>query len=136
MDGTAQATRGRRAESHVTPVIDALMVLSIVCMVVVATSWRATLVQSPAPQPNGEGAAIVLEIGPRGQLTLNEHPLELAQLGARLRAVYAGRPDKVIIIRGDGAARYQDVVTAIDVAREAGVRVVGLDPRQASDEYR
>jgi biopolymer transport protein ExbD len=33
---------------------------------------------------------------------------------------------KTILVRGDGRAPYQEIVTAIDIARGAGVRTVGL----------
>jgi len=120
-----------QAEPNVTPMIDVLMVLLIIFMFMVPMSQRATYVNLPAGEGVGPGTAIVLEVGPAGRLRLNRRPVALAALGQTLRAVYAARPDKVITIRGDGAARYQDVVTAIDIARGAGVRVVGLDPRKS-----
>lgn len=46
--------------------------------------------------------------------------------GPRLRALYAGRPTKTIIVRAVVGVRYQDVVTAVDVARGAGVVAIGL----------
>ena len=72
----------------------------------------------------------------RRRLALDRQPVRPAELGARLRAVYAGRPDEVLTVRGEGAARYQEVVAAIDSARGAGVRVVGLDPHRAGGARR
>jgi biopolymer transport protein TolR len=120
-----------QVEPNVTPMIDVLMVLLIIFMFMVPASQRATYVNLPADEKGGPGAAIVLEVGPRGRLALNRQPVAPDQLAARLHAVYDGRPDKVLTIRGDRAATYQDVVTAIDVARGAGIRVIGLDPRKA-----
>jgi biopolymer transport protein ExbD len=120
-----------RADPNVTPMIDVLMVLLIIFMVIVPIGRRAVDVVLPAPAGDAGGAAIVLEVGPDGRLAVNQQPVAEAELGARLRAIYAGRPDRTIVVRGDGAARYQDVVAAIDSARGAGVRVVGLDPRPA-----
>ena len=121
-----------RAEPNVTPMIDVLMVLLIIFMVIVPASRRAVDVQLPDPHapPSDAAPAIVLEVGLGGTLALNRQPVAEAALGARLRAVYAGRPDKVLTVRGDGRARYQAVVAAIDSARGAGVRVIGLDPRR------
>ncbi|AHG92837.1 Biopolymer transport protein ExbD/TolR (plasmid) [Gemmatirosa kalamazoonensis] len=124
-----------QAEPNVTPMIDVLMVLLIIFMFMVPMSQRATYVQLPVEQPGGPGTPIVLEVGPGGRLALNQQALTFGDLGARLRAVYAGRPDKTITVRGDGAARYQDVVTAIDIARGAGVTVVGLDPRKSLGQH-
>ncbi len=129
---TADATPGRmNAEPNVTPMIDVLMVLLIIFMVIVPAGRRAVDVQLPPNAPaDPAGPAIVLEVGPDGRLALNRRPVRAADLGARLRAVYAGRPDRALTVRGDGRARYQEVVAAIDSARGAGVRVVGLDPRR------
>jgi biopolymer transport protein ExbD len=119
------------ADPNVTPMIDVLMVLLIIFMVIVPMSRRSVDVVLPAPDGGAAGSGIVLEVGPDGRLALNRQPVAESELGARLRAIYASRPDKIIVVRGDGAARYQDVVTAIDIARGAGVRVVGLDASRA-----
>lgn len=120
------------AEPNVTPMIDVLMVLLVIFMLIVPASRRAVDVQLPDPYapPSNAAPGIVLEVGPGGVLALNRQPVAEAALGARLRAVYAGRPDKVLTVRGDGRARYQAVVAAVDSARGAGVRVIGLDPRR------
>ena len=120
------------AEPNVTPMIDVLMVLLIIFMVAVSGKRRAMDVQLPAESGEGQGAPIVLEVGPHGRLALNRQPVAPAELGRRLREVYAGRPDKVLMVRGDGAARYQEVIAAMDSARGAGVRVLGADLREGT----
>jgi len=47
-------------------------------------------------------------------------------LASRLRSIYENRPTKTIIMRGGPGATYQDVVTAMDIARGAGVVAIGL----------
>jgi biopolymer transport protein TolR len=119
-----------QAEPNVAPMIDVLLVLLVIFMLLVPLQRRHVTAQLPAREPRGEGAAgMVLEVGPAGRLALNREPVTEAALGERLRAVYAGRPDKTLIIRGDRAATYQAVITAMNRARGAGVRVIGLDPR-------
>ena len=54
------------------------------------------------------------------------HPLPHDELAARIHAIYDGRPEKVLFVKGDGHLRYADVVAAMDVARGAGVKVLGL----------
>lgn len=130
MRATAMGRVSMNAEPNVTPMIDVLMVLLILFMLMVPMSRRTVDVQLPSEQRGGVTAAIVLEVGPGGRLAVNRQPVSADQLGVRLREIYAGRPDKVITVRGDGAARYQEVVAAIDSARGAGVRVIGLDPRR------
>jgi len=132
MRGPDAEQGGRQAEPNVTPMIDVLMVLLIIFMVAVSTDRRTVDVQLPVPSETGDGgASIVLEVGPGGHLALNRQPVPEAELGRRLRAVYAGRPDRVLMVRGARTARYQEVVTAMDSARAAGVRVLGMDTRAA-----
>jgi len=97
----------------------------------VPTSRRALDVQLPVEAGSAEDETIMLEVGPGDHLALKRQPVPLAALGSRLRAVYAGRPDKVITVRGDGRAQYQEVIAAMDSARGAGVRVISLAPRRA-----
>ena len=47
---------------------------------------------------------------------------------ARLKEIYDPRPEKIIFVKGDPAVKYQEVVFAMDVARGAGVKVIGVPP--------
>jgi biopolymer transport protein ExbD len=124
--------RGQRlnTEPNITPMIDVLLVLLVIFIFKVPEARRAIMTALPDPKGTGTGEGIVLEVGPGDRLAINRQPVEPARLGATLRALYAGRPDKTILVHGDGTVTYQAVVSAIDSARGAGVRVIGLDPRR------
>ena len=51
-------------------------------------------------------------------------PVELA----RLQDIYNGRPQKLIFVKGAPDVKYQDVIFAMDMARGAGVTVIGIPP--------
>ena len=70
-------------------------------------------------------APIVLEMFPNGTFELNQSPIPRDQLYARLVDVYSNRPDRVLFVKADGRLRYGDVIYAMDVARGAGVEVLG-----------
>jgi biopolymer transport protein TolR len=125
---------GLTNEPNVTPMIDVLLVLLIIFMIVVPLSRKAIDVQlpdpTPAPQTTTPPDQIVLEVMPGSQLQINKQPVTKAQLPQRLTEIFAPRPDKIIFVKGDSAVKFQDVIWAMDVARGAGVKVIGVPPKE------
>ena len=119
------------AEPNVTPMIDVLMVLLIIFFLVVGPGFfRHSPVQLPQTGTGSRsGPVIVLEVAPGGTYAINHQRVSGADLEARLRALYAGRPDKVLTVKGDPHAKYDEVFRAVDVAKSAGVTVVSIAPK-------
>ena len=136
----AMATGGQHgalsAEPNVTPMIDVLMVLLIIFMVIVPTNRKALDVQVPDPNPQQTNApnteSIVLSVNPGGQFLINKEAVSRANLAARLKQIYDPHPDKVIFVKGDARATYQNVIEAMDIARGAGVKVIGFTPKEVA----
>jgi biopolymer transport protein ExbD len=61
-----------------------------------------------------------------------QEPLTKDNLMGRLKELYDPRPEKLIFIKGDPAVKYQDVIFAMDMARQAGVKVIGVPPKDKS----
>lgn len=123
------------AEPNVTPMIDVLLVLLIIFMLLVPMSRRAIDLQLPEPTPPQTQAApdnkqIVLEVAKDGSFQINRSPVSAADLERRLHEIYDPRPDKIIFIKGDPSAKYQQIIHAMDVARGAGVKVIGVPPKE------
>ncbi len=123
------------AEPNVTPMIDVLMVLLIIFMVIVPSSRKALDVQLPDPNPAQTASTpttqIVLEVLPGDQFTVNKQPVSGPQLAQRLKELYDPRPEKIIFVKGDPRVPYQAVIQAMDIARGAGVKVIGIPPKDA-----
>jgi len=86
------------------------------------------------PQPceracDAAGDAIVLEVLPGPSYRLNRTDVMPGELRDRLSATYAGRPNKSILVAGARGVRYDAVMSAMDVAKSAGVTVIGISPR-------
>jgi len=126
---------GLTNDINVTPMIDVLLVLLIIFMMVVPMARKAIDIQLPDPNPavapaNAVSQQIVLEVLPNGVYQINkQEPLTKDNLQKRLKELYDPRPEKLIFIKGDPAVKYQDVIFAMDMARQAGVKVIGVPPK-------
>jgi biopolymer transport protein TolR len=125
--------RGLANEPNVTPMIDVLLVLLIIFMLVVPMSRKAIDLQLPDPseqqQSENPPPQIVLEVLPGEKYLVNKEPLTKSTLPTRLKEIYDGRPEKIIFVKGDPKVKYSDVIYAMDVARGAGVKVIGVSPK-------
>jgi biopolymer transport protein ExbD len=122
-------------EINVTPMIDVLLVLLIIFMMVIPMSRKAVDLQLPDPTPDNTNSGpppsqIVLEILPGNTFKINSQPVSKADLARRLKEIYDPRPDKIIFVKGDPAVKYQDVITAMDIARGAGVKLIATTPKE------
>lgn len=125
---------GLNNEPNVVPMIDIMLVLLIIFMIMQPLMRKAVDLQLPDPTPavvtaNQASDQIVLEILADGSYQINKEPVEKARLDARLREIYDPRPDKIMFVKADPSVKYQDVINAMDVSRGAGVKVLGIPPK-------
>ncbi|MBV6522996.1 MAG: Biopolymer transport protein ExbD [Gemmatimonadaceae bacterium] len=137
MAGMSAGSEGLRNEPNVVPMIDVLLVLLIIFMMIIPLSRVAIDLQLPDPKPADEppppdSKQIVLEVLPGGVYAVNKETIPKERLGARLKEIYDPRPEKIMFVKGDPSVKYQDVIWSMDVARGAGVKVIGVPPK--SDE--
>lgn len=136
---TGSGKGGLNSEPNLTPMIDVLLVLLVIFMLIIPMSRKALDVQLPDPTPQDKNAKpnpdqIVLEVLPGGTFAINKEPHTKADLYKRLKELYDPRPDKIIFVKGDPSVIYQDVIFAMDQARGAGVKVIGVPPKAAPEE--
>jgi biopolymer transport protein TolR len=121
-------------EINVTPMIDVLLVLLIIFMMVIPMSRKAIDLQLPDPTPDETNSGpppsqIVMEVLPGNTFRINSQPVTKADLPKKLKEIYDPRPEKIIFVKGDPAVKYSDVIWAMDAARGAGVKVIGMTPK-------
>lgn len=131
---TGNANSGLNNEPNVTPMIDVLLVLLIIFMMVVPMSRKAIDTQLPDPNPaqvpaNANPDQIVLSVNPDNKFAINKEEVTKERLAARLKEIYDGRPEKIIFVKGDTTVQFQNVIYAMDVARGAGVKIIGVPPK-------
>src|SRR5688500_17929246 len=127
---------GLNNEPNVVPMIDVLLVLLIIFMAAVPSMRKAIDLQLPDPTPSTAPATqstqIVLEVGPSDYFAVNKEVVARDRLLARLTEIYADRPEKIIFVKGDPKVQYENVIWAMDMARGAGVKVIGVPPKDPS----
>ena len=135
----ASAKAAVKADINVTPMIDVMLVLLIIFMIVtpiITSGFQATIPRGQNPEARPEGPdEIRLGIDQQGNyfLDVGEGPRAItdADLPGRLAALYAIRTkDKILFLKADQAIEFSRVQQAIEVARKAGVRVVGAITEQ------
>jgi biopolymer transport protein TolR len=133
---TTGGSTGLSNDINVTPMIDVLLVLLIIFIMAVPMMRKAIDLQLPDPTPQPTQTQtppdqIVLQVLPGSAYKINSEAVTKDKLSARLKEIYEPRPDKIIFVKGDPTVKYQDVIFGMDQARGAGVKVIGIPPKDA-----
>ena len=122
------------AEINVVPYIDVMLVLLIIFMVTAPMLMQGVQVNLPEasadPVENQDSEPVIVSVDAAGQLFLNlgqeDQVLALATIKDRVAAVMRRSPEKPVLVWGDRAVPYGDVVTVMVALQEAGAPSVGL----------
>ncbi|HVX90021.1 MAG TPA: biopolymer transporter ExbD [Gemmatimonadales bacterium] len=129
---TGGASGGVTSDINVTPMIDVLLVLLIIFMIIQPLNRQTIPIQVPPPQntaaASGPSNQIVLELRDDGTYAINGQVVPVDQLDTQIHAIYDARPVKLLFVKPGLNRIYQDVISAMDVARGAGVQVIGFTP--------
>ena len=121
------------SEPNVIPMIDILLVLLIIFMITQPLSRKVVEAQIPPPETAAvnqpTATQIVLELTADGGYAINTNVVPKDQLDAQFHALYDARPVKLLFIKSAPDRVYKEVIEAMDIARGAGVQVIGLTPK-------
>src|SRR5213593_1232788 len=134
------------ANINVTPMIDVMLVLLIIFMIVtpaITAGFQASIPRAKNPDAKEEqegeirlgidrdGKFYIDLTDPRTGKYTGPRLISDEDLPAQLTTLYANRTvDKVMYLKADEGIEYGRIQTALDIARKAGVRVVGAIAEQ------
>jgi len=126
-----------KAEPNVVPLCDVLLVLLIIFMVITPSVQRGMDVKLPETTSDSSATpagVIVMTLHKNGKVDLNGQYYEIELLRSALEGIYAPRQDKTIFIRAEAGHPLRRVIDIIDIARGAGVEVLGIIPEYFEEE--
>tara|TARA_R110000823_G_scaffold119998_2_gene244236 strand:- start:6586 stop:6975 length:390 start_codon:yes stop_codon:yes gene_type:complete len=122
------------ADINVVPYIDVMLVLLIIFMVTAPMLMQGVKVDLPEasadPVENQDSEPVIISVDASGQLFLNlgqeKQVLALPTIQERVAAVMRRSPEKPVLVWGDRAVPYGEVVAVMVALQEAGAPSVGL----------
>ncbi|WP_454286149.1 protein TolR [Rhizobium arsenicireducens] len=131
---------GRKApmsEINVTPMVDVMLVLLIIFMVAAPMMTVGVPIDLPETQAkamNSETQPITISVNSAGEIYLQETPIAVEEVVAKLEAIATTGYNERIYVRGDTAAAYGTVMQVMARISAAGFKNIGLVTLQEQDK--
>lgn len=117
------------SEINVTPLVDVMLVLLIIFMVtapLLTVGVPVDLPKTEASTINESDEPLTVSISKSGKIFLQETPVELSSLVARLQAITGSNAETRIYVRGDQSVPYGQIMQVMGAINSAGFKKVAL----------
>ncbi len=124
-----QRQRASFSEINVTPMVDVMLVLLVIFMV--TAPMMTTGVSLDLPRGDGQAMedsdrAVDISVDAKSKIYLGDEIVKPDSLVKRVQAMQKSNPDLKVVISGDRAASYGQVIEVMSLLRLAGIAKVGL----------
>ena len=124
-----QRQRASFSEINVTPMVDVMLVLLVIFMV--TAPMMTTGVSLDLPRGDGQAMedsdrAVDISVDAKSKIYLGDEIVKPDSLVKRVKAMQKSNPDLKVVISGDRAAPYGQVIEVMSLLRLAGIAKVGL----------
>ena len=126
------------SEINVTPLVDVMLVLLIIFMVTAPMMQSGIGVNLPQAETESAPAeeGLTLTVTKDRYIHIGDSPINIFLLENKLNEYFYGKDKKVVFIRADEALPYGFVINILDVAKKAGVEVIGLVAQPLEEQKR
>jgi len=129
------------AEINVVPYIDVMLVLLIIFMITAPMLTQGVKVDLPqaaanaVESPDENSEPLVVSVDAEGYFYVaigdkQDEPIDAQQLMVKVAAVLRRSPNTPVMVKGDSAVNYGQVVTVMALLQKAGAPSVGLITKQ------
>lgn len=131
------AIGNRRTEEEsqidLTPMLDVVFIM-LIFFIVTATFINESAIDVQRPPttdepPDLENRNIVFQVGPSGDITLEDRRIDVRSVRANVERLRAENPEAKVIVSTHNKAKSETYIRIADQAREAGIYDISLATR-------
>ncbi|SFN49145.1 colicin uptake protein TolR [Xenorhabdus japonica] len=136
MARTRSRRRELKSEINIVPLLDVLLVLLLIFMATAPIITQSVEVDLPEAVDSKtvsstENPSVIVEVSGVGQynMVVNQERLELLpeqQIVAEAQTLIKANPKTIFLIGGSKEVPYDEIIKALNMLRQAGVKSVGL----------
>jgi TolR protein len=123
------------AEINVTPMVDVMLVLLVIFMItapLLTVSVPVDLPKTAAAKTSEPQKPLVVSINRDDAVFIADEPVPQADLPARLAALAAADPERIVFVRGDRTIPYGKLMDLLGEVSTAGFTKVSLIAEEAA----
>jgi biopolymer transport protein ExbD len=116
-------------EINITPLVDLTFVLLIIFILLTTAAVQGIKVDLPtasASQTLDQPKSRVIAVANDGTVSIDAVPVSMTELEQELRVSMASEPELAVILRGDRAVQYDQIMQVLDLCSKVGVASLGM----------